>query len=289
MVLGKSIKNMILNMGNAKRKPKEEANLQNDEVLGELLGEISSSIGKSEPKKPRGMIMNGSRNQPKSSPHANPFAITPKSTGLKKVVKKPETPKVREVKEEEVVTPSQTIEDDFTEDMFDEPMEYDDGPTPTQKIEDDEEDQEASKVKVEEKENLAENRGFKATKLEESAKPQIPMMMIKSTVESSTPSDVKIDPGKLPLVQNESGDKVLRMYWLDAFDDYYKHPGTVWLFGKVYIESAKSYVSCCVTVKNIERQVFFCPKEECTVADVYSEFAEKISNQLKIMDFRAGK
>ena len=195
-------------MGNAKRKPKEEANLQNDEVLGELLGEISSSIGKSEPKKPRGMIMNGSRNQPKSSPHANPFAITPKSTGLKKVVKKPETPKVREVKEEEVVTPSQTIEDDFTEDMFDEPMEYDDGPTPTQKIEDDEEDQEASKVKVEEKENLAENRGFKATKLEESAKPQIPMMMIKSTVESSTPSDVKIDPGKLPLVQNEFGCKI---------------------------------------------------------------------------------
>ena len=115
------------------------------------------------------------------------------------------------------------------------------------------------------------------------------MMMIKSTVENTSVPDVKIDPGTLPLVKNENGDKVLRFYWLDAYEDYYKHPGTVWLFGKVYVESAKSYVSCCVTVKNIERQVFFCPKEGCTVMDVHTEFSEKISNQLKIMDFRVAQ
>jgi len=27
------------------------------------------------------------------------------------------------------------------------------------------------------------------------------------------------------LVKNESGDQVLRFYWLDAFEDQYKHPG----------------------------------------------------------------
>ena len=32
---------------------------------------------------------------------------------------------------------------------------------------------------------------------------------------------------------NEAGEKVLRMYWLDAYEDPFKHPGTVWLFGKV--------------------------------------------------------
>ena len=32
---------------------------------------------------------------------------------------------------------------------------------------------------------------------------------------------------------NEGGEKVLRMYWLDAYEDPFKHPGTVWLFGKV--------------------------------------------------------
>ena len=36
--------------------------------------------------------------------------------------------------------------------------------------------------------------------------------------------------------------------------------GIVYLFGKVWIESAKAYVSCCVTVKNIERCIFLLPR-----------------------------
>lgn len=35
----------------------------------------------------------------------------------------------------------------------------------------------------------------------------------------------------------------------------------VYLFGKVWIESAKSHVSCCVTIKNIERTMYFLPRE----------------------------
>ena len=35
--------------------------------------------------------------------------------------------------------------------------------------------------------------------------------------------------------------------------------------------------------------MFFCPKENYTVGDVYNEFTEKISNQLRIMDFRAAQ
>lgn len=38
-------------------------------------------------------------------------------------------------------------------------------------------------------------------------------------------------------------------------------PGVVYLFGKVWIESAKSYVSCCVSVKNIERTMYLLPRE----------------------------
>ena len=107
----------------------------------------------------------------------------------------------------------QAIEDDdFTEDMFDEPMVVDSGPS--QIIDDDDEEEEeekdektketSTKKTSDEKENLAENnRGFKTTKLEESSKPDIPMMMIKSTIENPTTNfipDVKIDPGKLPLI-----------------------------------------------------------------------------------------
>lgn len=90
------------------------------------------------------------------------------------------------------------------------------------------------------------------------------------------------------------------MYWLDAYEDTYKHPGTVWLFGKVFIESAQSYVSCCVTVKNIQRRVFLLKREnrydaklkkemddeEVKVEHVYEEFNTKITNSYKIKEFR---
>lgn len=37
--------------------------------------------------------------------------------------------------------------------------------------------------------------------------------------------------------------------------------GVVYLFGKVWIESAKSHVSCCVSIKNIERTMYLLPRE----------------------------
>ena len=62
----------------------------------------------------------------------------------------------------------------------------------------------------------------------------------------NTIADVHVDAADLPLIErevemelDEEGKKVkvtkkfLRMYWLDAHEDPFKHPGTVWLFGKV--------------------------------------------------------
>ena len=37
--------------------------------------------------------------------------------------------------------------------------------------------------------------------------------------------------------------------------------GVVFLFGKVWIEFAQTHVSCCVMVKNIERTLYFLPRE----------------------------
>ena len=53
--------------------------------------------------------------------------------------------------------------------------------------------------------------------------------------------------------------QVLRMFWLDAHEDPYKQPGTVWLFGKVRVEAG--WVSCCLTVRNISRRVFLAKRE----------------------------
>lgn len=51
------------------------------------------------------------------------------------------------------------------------------------------------------------------------------------------------------------------MYWFDAYEDPYVQSGTVYLFGKTYIESAKTYVSCCVSVKNIEKHIYVLPRD----------------------------
>lgn len=48
--------------------------------------------------------------------------------------------------------------------------------------------------------------------------------------------------------------------WLNA--------GTVYLFGKVWVEKSKAYASCCLAVKNIARKLYFLPRR--TVRIYYS-------------------
>ncbi|KAL9965782.1 hypothetical protein ACROYT_G029627 [Oculina patagonica] len=113
-------------------------------------------------------------------------------------------------------------------------------------------------------------------------------------------TDVNVDSSSLPL-QEFDGEKVLKFYWFDAYEDRFKQPGTVYLFGKVWIESAKAFVSCSVAVKNIERQIFILPREKkrdvdgsetnepVGFIDVYQEFNEKIATKHKIMKFISRK
>ncbi|XP_059138881.1 DNA polymerase alpha catalytic subunit-like [Physella acuta] len=121
------------------------------------------------------------------------------------------------------------------------------------------------------------------------------------TDQSEAPADVQVDSSQLPLVENSEGEQVLRFYWLDAHEDSFHQPGVVYLFGKVFIESAKSYVSCCVVVRNIERRLFILPRvkrvnlstnqelsEDITMPMVYEEF-NKIAEKNKIDQFRSMK
>ncbi|KAM4533563.1 DNA polymerase alpha catalytic subunit isoform 2-T2 [Odontesthes bonariensis] len=118
---------------------------------------------------------------------------------------------------------------------------------------------------------------------------------------SEAPAEVQVDSSQLPLVEGADGEQVFRFYWLDAFEDPYNQPGVVYLFGKVWIESAKSHVSCCVTVKNIERTMYLLPRENRAnpktgevsdtpvgMMDVYQEFNE-LSEKFKIMKFKSKK
>ncbi|XP_073255536.1 DNA polymerase alpha catalytic subunit-like isoform X2 [Porites lutea] len=112
--------------------------------------------------------------------------------------------------------------------------------------------------------------------------------------------DVNVDSSSLPLKEVD-GEKFLKLYWFDAYQDRFKQPGTVYLFGKVWIEAAKAYVSCSVAVKNIERQIFILPREKklevdgsetdepVGFIDVYQEFNDKIAKKHKIMKFISRK
>uniref|UniRef100_A0A672P6E8 DNA polymerase n=1 Tax=Sinocyclocheilus grahami TaxID=75366 RepID=A0A672P6E8_SINGR len=114
-----------------------------------------------------------------------------------------------------------------------------------------------------------------------------------------TPVEVQVDSSQLPLMEGPDGDMVFRFYWLDAFEDQYSQPGVVYLFGKVWIESAKAHVSCCVAVKNIERTMYLLPREHKVnlatgeqtdspvgMMDVYEEF-NSLSEKFKIMKFKS--
>lgn len=81
--------------------------------------------------------------------------------------------------------------------------------------------------------------------------------------ENQTAAAVQTD-GQLPLTTNEDGEKVLRFYWLDAWEDRFVKPGVVYLFGKVYVNPSnkrEGCVSCCLVVRNVNRQMFLLPRE----------------------------
>lgn len=79
----------------------------------------------------------------------------------------------------------------------------------------------------------------------------------------------------------------LNMWWYDAYER--KEKGYVYVFGKVLNKATKKYISCCVTVKNIERNLFVLPRKyelddkgvetetEVEMAEVYNEISELCS------------
>ncbi len=54
-------------------------------------------------------------------------------------------------------------------------------------------------------------------------------------------SGVQVTSGTLPTRQ-DGGEEVLSFFWMDAYEDIYRRPGTVFLFGKVFVPDAKAYV-----------------------------------------------
>lgn len=86
--------------------------------------------------------------------------------------------------------------------------------------------------------------------------------------DQQTVASVQIEGNTLPLQTNQNGEKVLRFYWLDAWEDKFVKPGVVFLFGKVYADPGNKkagVVSCCLIVKNVNRKLYLLPREYVSI------------------------
>uniref|UniRef100_A0A7N8XN96 DNA polymerase alpha catalytic subunit n=1 Tax=Mastacembelus armatus TaxID=205130 RepID=A0A7N8XN96_9TELE len=297
-----TIKSLFMN-SNVKRPAEKDVDLSKDDLLGDILQDLhaeKSAVLTPPPvvtlkkKKSLGSPMNPFSIKPQMPKHESPSA-----TGLKaKVIKPPPShpprnppnPPAYPMEKQKATVDELAVEEVngtmvFDGVDFDEPME----------------------VGLEEEKLV----------LKEDAKPEPETAAAEIKVESSrigtswgqeeeggaseAPAEVQVDSSQLPLFEGAGGEQVFRFYWLDAFEDPYSQPGVVYLFGKVWIDSAKSHVSCCVTVRSIERTMYILPREykvnpktgevsDCPVGmmDVYQEFNE-LSEKFKIMKFKSKK
>jgi DNA polymerase alpha subunit A len=97
----------------------------------------------------------------------------------------------------------------------------------------------------------------------------------------------------------------MKFYYLDAWTDVNNRPGEVYLFGKVEVPGANNkmtFNSICVRVENVNRHLYVLPRthmfdlktqsatdKEVTIADVYEEFDERLSKELKLPSFNSRK
>jgi len=283
--------------GGTKKKREKDVSVANDEILDGLLGELDSSVSK--PLVRLGKVSN------KKPAAYNPFKVDNKLKTVTKAKtnrelsyskKKDLSPEV-EVKEE-----MPELQDDLQDDWAEEP----DIEVPTIKEEPQEKPEAMDLSGIDFDDEVEETRSQVNETSQNTSRAKVSEEMLNVGWENITEEDpkenisVNVDSSKLPLI-NVSGESVLRFFWFDAYEDQYNQPGVVYLFGKVFIESANAYVSCCVTVKNIERRLFLLPRlkkmnvkhnielnEEVTMPMVYEEF-DKIAEKHKILKFKSMK
>ncbi|KAJ2960289.1 hypothetical protein NQZ79_g4309 [Umbelopsis isabellina] len=95
-------------------------------------------------------------------------------------------------------------------------------------------------------------------------------------------------PDKLNVLEEDGS---LRMWWFDAYER--REKGQVYLFGKALNKATNTYVSCCVTVRNVQRNIFVLPRpykldksgkptdEKVDIAEVHDEL-DKVRTRARI-------
>lgn len=97
-------------------------------------------------------------------------------------------------------------------------------------------------------------------------------------------------------IANSTDNKTTMRFWYwDAYEEPIKFPGKVFLFGRMPTEkNPREFKSVCITVENVERNLFLLPRKyaldpitydetnkEVTITDVYKEFNEYFPSTFK--------
>ncbi|KAI0796194.1 hypothetical protein C8Q75DRAFT_863184 [Abortiporus biennis] len=105
-----------------------------------------------------------------------------------------------------------------------------------------------------------------------------------------------VDASNLSVLEDDGS---LRFYWLD----YLEHDGKLYFIGKTQDKKSKQWISCCVTVENLQRNLFVLPRERRveeddetgetyetdvvpSIPDIYSDF-DKLRKKAGIKTFKA--
>ncbi|KAJ8010866.1 hypothetical protein DPEC_G00079590 [Dallia pectoralis] len=302
-----SIKSLFMN-SNVKKPAEKDVDLSKDDLLGDILQDLHSEkpliltpppVITLKKKKVLGTSMNPfsiKPQTPKESTSAQvsrvkrppPGELTPWVPSRPLISRSSGPVENKRMTEEENVEDENPVQFDGVD--FDEPMDLG--------------------VEMEEEPAVKEKelKTICSVEVEPKEEPQDPVLIREvlggswgQEADSESHVEVQVDPSRLPMVEGPDGELMFRFYWLDAFEDQYSQPGVVYLFGKVWIESARDHVSCCVSVKNIERTMHFLPRERKVnpktgeesdtpvgMMDVYQEFND-LSEKFKIMTFKSKK
>lgn len=101
----------------------------------------------------------------------------------------------------------------------------------------------------------------------------------------------------------ELNTESMKFYYFDAWTDVNNRPGEIYLFGKVEVPGKiKTYNSICVRIENVNRHLFLLPRthvydlktkkmtdKEVSIVDVYEEFDERVTKELKLTSFNSRK
>lgn len=72
------------------------------------------------------------------------------------------------------------------------------------------------------------------------------------------------------LASTVDGKKEMKFWFWDAYEDPFKFPGKVFLFGKMPVEdNPKEFKSVCVTIENVEKCLYLLPRRFVCISFVY--------------------